>query len=219
MAFCVSCGESLPAAPAPGAQPPPPVAPPPYAYGAPYGAPAPAPAGPRGRVQAPGLVVVLSLVTLGIYAAVYWWRVSREVDERMQRPPYAHKMARWGILLVVAAGVAYLVGVGAMFAAIAGSMDPVTGEPSTDVPLGLLWTIPLMLAAWAAGIAGYVLLIIGEWRVWTFLQTEDMRRMRPQPFNPGLMLVLTLVPLVNLVGVFIALYSTQERLNEHWQAA
>ncbi|HVM45280.1 MAG TPA: zinc ribbon domain-containing protein, partial [Candidatus Thermoplasmatota archaeon] len=63
--FCGSCGERLAAGIV--APPPPPAAP------SPAFAPAPAPpaSGPAGRVREPFIVVLLAVVTLGLYSLYY----------------------------------------------------------------------------------------------------------------------------------------------------
>ena len=231
MAFCASCGAPL----AQGPPPPPAYAPPasghpsqgyapayahvpPYAYaGAPQGYAGPAPRGPVGRIQEAWVPLVLTLVTFGIYSFVYWWRVTREVDERLQQPGHSHHLARVAVIIgSIAAGVAFVVLI-AMFAAIVSSVDPATGEPPDEAAFQIFAFFPLLILVWMVAIAAFIMLVVAMWRVWTFIQQEERRSMRSDPINPALMVVLVAVPIVSSVGVYLALYMTQDRLNRLWQ--
>jgi hypothetical protein len=71
----------------------------------------------------------------------------------------------------------------------------------------------------ALGIAGGILMLIGQWRVWTAIQEDEMRRGLPKPLSPGVMLAFMLIPYVNLVTMWIAYYRTQKSLNGMWESA
>lgn len=204
MAFCTACGGSLA----------------PSAYGqAPAAAPVaaaaqPAPPGPRGVTQEPVLVVVLALVTLGIYTLFYWWRVSKETDAWASRAGHAHKPVQAGVLLGVAVGavgiIAFVAMLGSIFASLA------SGAPEVQAMTGMATYVLAMMLVMVGGIASLIFLAIGQWRVWSAIEADERRRGHPSPLSPGLQLLFVLLPYVNIVTGFIALYRTQERLNEMW---
>lgn len=217
MAFCTSCGESLAKVVYPQAQPPP----------SPTIAPATAPPpsgpalarGPVGRQQDAALVVILTLVTLGIYGFFYWWRVSKEVDAYMIRPEDSHRSIKIGAILGLVSAVvgifAFIAFMSAVFSAVGN--DFAASDPGSAAPLalfgGMALLFPLLMIAW---IAAWVLWLVGQYRVWRLIEEDERARGHPNPLSPGLQLLFVLIPYVNLVTMFIALYKTQERLNAAW---
>lgn len=206
--FCPSCGAALarPVAPAPWAEPAPLV-------------------GPRttGRVMEPWLVPLLVFITLSIYSFVYFWRVSREVDDFAGRPRHAHGMVRTGVFVAGGALAAIVVGFILVLVAVA-SDDAVRSDapPSEDVRGSTLAAagtgMLILIAGGLAGVVGTVFLLIGEWRVWETIRDDERRRRVPKPLSPGLMLAFTLIPYLNLVTMWIAFHRTQKGLNAMWAA-
>lgn len=235
--FCPACGASrTPTAGAPGAQPParaPPAAgspgfgsaaPPAYAPAAPqaeaWGGSAPVPpgpAGPVGRTQEPWLVLVLMLVTLGFYGLFYLLRVSREVDDYTQRPGHAGRKVRLGLLLFLGAVVLLVAGF-AFAAAAAPSEAELAGGTEPDAG-GLGAFLLFVFLGMGLALAGGILMLIGQWRIWKTIEEDERRRGVPKPLSPGLMLVFMLIPYVSIVTMWIAYYRTQTGLNGMWAAA
>lgn len=212
MSFCTSCGESLP----PAVYPAPASAPAAAPASAPAAAPAVAPAtvpprGPVGQVMEPWLVIILTLVTLGIYQFFYWVRVAREMDEFRATPGHARKPIVTALWLMLGAIVVGFFAFYAFFSSF--SFSEAEPEPSAAGAagggLGLLLFI-------AAVIAATVLLYVGQWRVWSGIETEERARAHPKPLSPGLQLVFVLVPYLNFVTFWVALYRTQDHLNALW---
>lgn len=151
------------------------------------------------------MLLVLCVVTLGVYGYVWCWRVSKEVDAYLQRR-HAHPLTKIGILLVVC-GV-LLEGVG--FVVLFGSAVARSGGGFASGVLLLLVSIGL------AG-AGAVCMYVAGWRVWSTIHDREAAAGAPRPLSPGWQLALVLVPYVNVVGVFVAVYRTQNHLNAIWQ--
>lgn len=87
--------------PPPYGQQPPYSPPPQQNYGA-YGAAAPGLTGFVGQVRSPGMVILLTIITCGIYGIVWMYSVAQEInmvlgDQEATKPSYAI----WGILCFV----------------------------------------------------------------------------------------------------------------------
>lgn len=214
MGFCSKCGRAIDGSPAAcpscGA---------PYAAPAAYdpssSAPAYGPGGPAGKVRPPAIVLILILVTLGIYGLFYWWSVSREVDDYTGRPGYAHRKVRLGIFLSLGALVLLVIGFVLLGSALSFSEG---AEPQAEVDAGAAGGFMLaMMAGGAAAVAGAILLLMGQWRVWTTIRDDEVRRGIQNPLSPGLQLFFVLMPYVNLVTMWIAYYRTQKGLNGMWE--
>lgn len=251
------------AAPAPAPPPPPelpPLAPPPADWpaadwtaakptasppvgppaAAPPLTPAPAAATPawaeRGKTVEPWVVVVLSIVTLGVYDLFYWWRVSREADLLKGRR-HAHGLARTGILmLALGLLVAALFVVVVLIQAVA-TLGP---EPTDDevldaigdaaLPLLAAIILPMLVAA-----AGGIVLLVAMYRSWGSIRDAELAAGRPDTVRPALYLFLpiglslagslvdpasqTLGSLLSLASAIVAtvfMAITQSRLNRLW---
>lgn len=220
--FCAHCGAAL-NKPVFGYEAPasPELSPPPYAVpqaAAPVGG-----RGPVGRVVEPVLVLVLYLVTLGVYGAFYWWRVSKEVDAYTGRPGNAHSPARAGILtLVIATPLALGAYLFILLAIVATpGFDPESSQPPELTPeQAAAFGFPalILLLAAVAALVGQIVLYVAKWRVWRAIEADERARGLPAPLSPGLMLIFVLVPYVSLVTFWIAMHRTQKGLNGMWEA-
>lgn len=220
MTFCTACGEKLaqtayvPQAPAPATP-----------GGTPPGAitPAiPAPAGPAGVTMEPWLVLVLTLVTFGVYGFFYWWRVSKEVDAYRGTPGHANQPIKTAIIVgsvvMVLMVVLFALFLGALVDA--GLSQDFQGEPTPEQVEAILGgmagafaIIPLIAIG---ALVAFVFWLVGQWRVWSAIEADERRRGHPSPLSPGLQLVFVLVPYINIVTTWIALWRTQDRLNQMW---
>ena len=219
MAFCAQCGRDVaahlsncPHCGAPQAR-----AATPAAYAAAAPAEGAAPGGPVGQTRSPGMVIVLVLVTFGIYGLIYWWNVSKEADAYAQRPGHAHGRVKLGLILL---GVGLLVMLVASFMMIGAAFSASeTPDPEAAAAGALAGGALFMFAAFAVILAGSVLLMMGQWRVWKTIEEDERRRGVPNPLSPVLQLVFMLLPYVNLITMFIAYYRTQKGHNEMWAQA
>lgn len=233
-AVCPSCGFSA-TVPPPGTAPPP--APEP-------GAPLLTPVAPgaevpawarRGKAVHPALVVMLALVTLGIYGIAYWWRVSKETD-LLRGHRHAHRVLKVGVLLAVIGFVVAVV-VAAATAAVAYGIGATAEERfrSEDEAIQAIVDASLpgavvVLFAVLAALAGLVMVAVGQYRSWDTLRSAETARDGASVVNPGLYLFLPLglllcaaIPgvgwLMALGGLALGLTFmaiTQARLNRMW---
>lgn len=217
MAFCTSCGTSLARAVYPQAQGPG------QAPGAPAQTQGQAQAvrGALGTHREPWLVVVLSLVTLGVYALYYWWVSSREVDAYAGKPGHSHGLVKIGVVVSLVAGVAFVI----LFASFFFGMFALMltgGEPDASMAGAFVGGILTLILVGTALFVGSVVLLVGKYRVWEAIEQDEKRRMHPTPLSATLMLVLTLasfvVPFAGFVLPLVVLYLTQEHLNQAWAA-
>lgn len=218
MPFCATCGASVPEtatfcpscgtarAGVVGLAPPPVVA-------------RAGPPRPVGATREPWLVVLLGFVTLGIYALVFWWQSSKEVDAFRGEPGRAHGKVKAGVLTAVAAVAVFVVGIFSVVgAAVSAAANAGSDSPSPSVLAGAGVFMLALFAGFALALVAAVLLYMGLWRVWQAIETDERARGVPSPLSPGLMLVFVLVPYLNLVGTWIALYKTVKGLNGMWAA-
>ena len=217
--FCGSCGESLAANVAP------PPAPAPAAYEAPpsYAAPPPRASGPPGAVREPVVVILLAIVTLGLYGLYYWWVVSREVDEYTQKPGNAHKLVKIGTIISLVAGVIlFFAAISFVGTIIAEAVDG--AEPTEEEILGMIGgAFATFFLVGTAAFVGSIIRLIGKWRLWSALEADERARMHPSPISAGLMLALVIlawfIPFVGWILPLVVMWMTQEHLNQAWQAA
>lgn len=220
--FCGSCGQALPQQGATAPPPPPPAPAPP-----PYYAPAPPPAGyargPPGPVREPVIVLLLAVVTFGLYGLYYWWVTSRDMDEYTQKPGHSHNLVRIGTIVILVAMVVLLFAavsfIGTIIAEAADGQEP-TEEEVLGIVFGAMGTFFLIVTA---ATVGAIIRLVGKWRLWTSLEADERARGHPAPLSPGLMLGLEIgswfIPFVGFVLPLIVLWMTQEHLNQAWQAA
>jgi hypothetical protein len=149
---------------------------------------------PVGRRVHPGVVVALSIVTLGIYVLVYWWRVSRRVGQ-MDPPRSAHRLMRIGILIE---GLAMVT----MVAAYA---------------IGGLLTVFLVLRflVFPVFFAGDVVMSIAQWRTLRVLRGHEVARAGKGRISPTLYVFLPIglsfggvIPAVGILFVLAGLATT-----------
>lgn len=182
-------------------------------------------------------MVVFSIITFGIYTLFFWWRVSREMDA-LQGRRHAHGLMRLGILLTVIAGAVIVMLMLVFAAVLLGNADN-DGDLSDEgifrslLALGVAAILVALLAALAAA-AGWVIMLVAEYRVWCMLRDEEVRFGRADTVNPplylwlplGLSLLGNFIPLIGMVFglagsvltlVFLAF--TQGHLNDLWARA
>jgi hypothetical protein len=232
-AVCPSCGfaATVPPVPQMGVVPSEPVLTP-----VPAGGEVPAWAR-RGKVVHPAVVVVLALATLGVYALVYWWRVSKETD-LLRGHRHAHRVLKVGLLLAVlgtiaavlaaAVGAALAYGIGATAEGRFRSEDEAL---QAIVDAALPFAVAALVAVVVA-LVGCVMVAVGQYRSWDTLRSAERAAGQESPINPGLYLFLPLglalcgaIPgfvgvLLGLAGLALGLTFmaiTQAHLNRIWQ--
>lgn len=235
-AVCPSCGFTAPV----------PAAAQPAAASPPAGAPALTPVPPggevpawarRGKVVHPALVVLLAVVTLGVYGLVYWWRVSRETD-LLRGHRHAHGVMKAGIPLAVL-GVVALVAALAIGTALVYSIGETAEERFRSqeealqalVDAGLPFAIAA-LVAFVVALAGAVMVAVGQYRSWDTLRSAERAAGQESAINPGLYLFLpvgllfgaaipgaagVLLPLGGLLLALVFMAVTQAHLNRIWK--
>jgi uncharacterized membrane protein YidH (DUF202 family) len=177
--------------------------------------------GPIGKKRWPGTPVLLGLLTAGIYTFVWYWKISNEMDGFMQRPGAAHKRVRASLFLYLGAIVFLVLGMAGFIVSLGPDIMQDTEPLPEPAGPGLGVFILCILVAFGLLIAGFVLLLMGLWRVWKMMEEEDQRRLAPEPFNATVALVLALLVMVPWVGAilyFAALVITQKGLNRIWAA-
>lgn len=176
--------------------------------------------GPRGTTRETWLVLVLSLVTFGIYNLYYWWVVSRDVDAYAQRPNHSHKLVKIGTLILVGAIVGALVLIVPILAAII-TVSTAQADPGPEVLGALVGYVGLLFLLGAVYFGGAIVRLVGKYRMWELVEADERRRNVPSPLSAGIMLLLALagwfVPFVGVVMPFVILYMTQEHLNAAWR--
>lgn len=219
VAFCVACGADI-GIPAPG----------------PAAAPTLAQAGtPLGKLVAPWKVLLLCVVTLGVYVYVFWWRTAREVDA------YAGTRSRG----LVAAGIGLVaLSLALLMVAFTQSAMPylaqIAEDPAAQIDQEAVRAAylanPLYVAAAVASFTGSLAIYAGMWRAWHAIGRDERRRGRADPLQPALFAVFLLaaallqvasvfVPLLQvlsipaLVATVWVIYAWQSRLNDTWRAA
>lgn len=198
-AVCPSCGFAapVPATPQPPGAGPASVALAPVLTPVPEGTDVPAWAR-RGKVVHPATVVLLVVVTLGIYPLVFWWRVSKETD-LLRGHRHAHRVLKVGILVavigfvvavvVVAAGLAqaYAIletGDGGRFRS---EEEAVQALVDASLPLAIVATLALV-----AALVGCVMVAVGQYRSWDTLRSAERAQSGESSINPGLYLFVPL---------------------------
>jgi hypothetical protein len=167
-----------------------------------------------GKVREPGIVLLLNLVTFGIYGLYWWWTISRETDGHLRRR-HAHPLMRIGILLAAAGLVGYLLGFLLFFGAVLGSQS--SGGSGGGLAAAGFGGLLLLFLAFGALAAGAICTLVAAWRIWSVLRDREQALGARKPLSPGWQLALMLIPYVNIVGGFVVLYRTQSHLNAMWQ--
>lgn len=161
-----------------------------------------------GQRRNPVMVLVLMLVTLGIYGLYWHWSVMKEIDrfDPYRKSPF--DIAKWAIPAVLIGFVGYFASFATTFAGAAAGSEAGLGA-------GMIFLMVSGLLVFVAGIA----MLVAQWRLWKGVETHERSIGEPNPLSPGLMLALILIPFVNMVGAFYVPYRTQQGLNRVWDAA
>lgn len=184
---------------------------------------APRATGPPGQVREPFVVILLAIVTLGLYGLYYWWVVSREVDEYTQKPGHSHKLVQIGTIISLVAGVIlFFAAISFIGTIIAEAADG--QEPTEEEVLGMVFgAIGTFILVGMAAFAGSIIRLVGKYRLWSALEENERARMHPNPLSAGLMIALVIlawfVPFIGFVLPLVVMWMTQEHLNQAWQAA
>lgn len=171
--------------------------------------------GSTGEDRDPVIVVILTLFTLGIYRLYWLWVVSKEIDDYDPDAKSAHKLVKIGMVVIVVAAVVVMISL----LGIAGSGALDRGPPTTGTQAALAGLGIFMFLAVVALFVAFLLLLIGEYRIWTKIRDDEVRCDVRDKLDPVIQLVLVLVPLVNIIGIWIALYRAQDHLNDVWARA
>lgn len=147
-------------------------------------------------------VVILTIVTLGVYGLYWIWRITDEVDRYAGDDPSAHRTVRWGVV-VLAIFLVLVVVVLSAVPSMVGSDGRVSAEQGLAVGAGVL-------GLFAVGFAGAVLVLVGEWRAWKKIREIELDRDVRDPLQPKLNLVLRLLGPLAL----LAFYWTQDHFNQ-----
>lgn len=203
---CARCGVVLPS---PGAAC--------GACGAPQD-PGPARRGPVGPRRSPLGLLLLVLLSLGVFAFTYWWMATREVDAYARPARPSHGRVRVATYLLLGSIPFHLVGSVLLVGASAHGHD--------DEPRPRGFADPVFASgvltwgtAWLMVVVALVILSLGLLRLWRVIRDEEIAVGEPRPLRPGLMLTLLVLPYVNLVTMWIVLYLTQDRMNRLWARA
>jgi hypothetical protein len=151
----------------------------------------------RGKVVHPAVVVLLVLVTLGIYAIVYWWRVSKETD-LLRGHRHAHGVLKVGVILAVVGLVVAIVAVaaGAAVAYGIGSAAEQRYQSEEEFIQELVEAaLPFAMAALLAFVlylVGLVMVMVAQYRSWDTLRSAERAASGESTINPGLYLFLPL---------------------------
>ncbi len=158
--------------------------------------------GPPGKEVSPGLVILLGIITFGIYLLFWGWNRTGEIDTYSRGATDTHGPFKIGVGLYLGAAVLWVVAF------------IVTGSASDFSNLGP--GLALMGLAGLVGLAGAIALIVSYWRMWKFIEVQERELGSMNPLSPGLMVALVLIPIVNYIGIFYVLYRTQKGLNTIW---
>ena len=191
---------------------------PPAVYGQPPGAYAPRPPlGPRsvGKTRSPAIVIVLGIVTLGVYLLFWAWSITKETDAFVNQPGHSNKKLKTSYILLIPAFALMVLAV--VF--LVGTMP----KTETEVPSNTFFVaIGVLFLALPILVVSTVFYYMALWRVWTTLQSDDRGRGEQNPTNPGLLIALALlglfVPYIGVVLSMAMLFLTQQALNRTWAA-
>lgn len=213
MSYCVACGESL--APATTMAPRP--------TASTSQAPGGAATGPPGMTRDPLVVVLLSVVTLGLYGLYYWWVVSREVDDYARPTAPSHNLMRIGTVLALVGGAVLIFTLVSFLGALfAGSMSSGTFDEPTDAEVlaALLSGIGFFLLGATMAFAGAICRLVAKYRIWQAIEDAERHRPHARPLSSGLMLALAILAwFLSGPGVVVSLilvWMTQDHLNRLW---
>lgn len=180
--------------------------------------------GPPGTRRSPGKVVLLMLVTLGVYKLYWLWKTSREIDRFAGDGRSAHKVVKWGAVpfaigmaLVVVMPIVLVLGAPAPAAQPElARTDGEAAPAGEDVPAAQIWAGLSRLAGLLPYAIGGILLLVGLWRLWSKIRDWQVAHDMRDPLSPGMNLALSLIPIVNIAGALYVDYRTQKDLNRLW---
>ena len=174
--------------------------------------------GPVGTYRRPRNVVLAGIFTLTVYLYVWWWKTSAEIDAFARPDKPSHKMIRTYVILTVILLFVYLLFGAAFIAFIAQTASDPGAFEGSEGPPAFFWVLwaGMLLIGFPLGILGFVFLILGAFRMWDEIRQAQQRLGHREPLNMALMFVLLLVPYINIVGMWIMMYKTQEALNGIW---
>lgn len=162
----------------------------------------------RGKQRSPGMVVVLTLVTLGLYGAYWLWSVTKEMDrfDPYRKSPF--DIVKWALPVTFGGMLGYLAGFFTVFGGAAAGSE-------AGIGMGIIIFGIAVLAVFVGGIA----MLVAQWRLWSGVETHERSIGARDALSPILMLILLLVPFVNMIGTFYVYYRVQKGLNRIWTAA
>lgn len=199
---------------------------------------APLPHGSAGKVVQPGLAVLFSIITLGIYNLFWWWRVSRESD-LFGSPRRAHGLVKTGILLGLIAGIVAILTAAVVLVFVAHTVNAADNGAYTsrdEVVQDLLSTslpyLLILVLAVLAVLVAIVVTLVGQYRTWANIRAREKAAGRADTVNPPLYLWLPIglsvlggIPVVGIafsvgstVLQLVFLYKTQDHLNDIWRS-
>lgn len=137
-------------------------------------------------------MVLLTVVTLGIYGYVWGWKTSKELDG-LQGRPYSHPFLRIWVFLVITTfvvmAVAMLLMFGSLLSLVLDAPEGGSGEPEERFGAGhlagILGGVLLMVLVSFVGLAAQVLAFLGFWRLWSQVRQEQDRSGIQPPLQPG----------------------------------
>lgn len=144
---------------------------------------------PTGKRRSPVGVVLLPWLTLGLYGFYWNWQVTNEASRFDPHRDDPHEAFKTALWLLLGAAIS------AIF---------------------FFLVFPLIIA----GIMLLISVVYGitaQWRLWKFVEAYE-RRIGEPPLSPGLLAVLSFVPLISLIGSLYVPYRVQKGLNRIWQA-
>lgn len=169
----------------------------------------------RGKTRSPGIVILLSIVTFGLYLLYWYWASSKEIDAFTLKPRRSHHKIRIAVFSFLAGLAAILVGIIFLVRELGPGGDPRQLSPSVAAP-----SILAILIGAIVLVVGVVFLYVGLWQMWKDIQEDDLRRLVPNPFNPTVMLLLIVLgivlPYIGVVFTLAAIFLTQKGLNGVW---
>lgn len=142
-----------------------------------------------GERTSPALVVFLTVITVGLFAFVFWWNTSKLVDDARGRS-FATTPTRIGI-------VAALVAIPSILLPLLAPRDPA-----------------VFVVALVSFPTAIVFLTLGKYRLWSLLEAMEARANVPARTSPSTLLTLTLFGLVIPFVALAPLAITQARLND-----
>ncbi len=160
-------------------------------------------AGPPGKVRSPGIVVLLFLVTFGIYPLIWHWKTGVETDAFRPSTRSAGMLKGYVWLSIVTMALS-LIAIAIFLAAFLGSEafqnleDPnyePTDEEVAEIIFSAIGGVLLLLLSVVTSIVALVLQLMGLWRVWG-AAADEQRRLGLVPLNTTLLLLFLLSPVI-----------------------